>query len=102
MKQFLTKFTLLVIIAMLINSCGGSPEIYKDEQSSHRYDNYKKKGSIVSVMLEQARQNYISALAKIMGDAGVKIHLHVFTDGRDCSPETGKGLTDFTSPKNII
>ena len=64
MKQFLTKFTLLIIIILLINSCGGGPEVYKDEESSQRYDDYKKKGSIVSEMLEQARQNYISALAK--------------------------------------
>ncbi|MFB3056891.1 MAG: LysM peptidoglycan-binding domain-containing protein, partial [Ignavibacteriaceae bacterium] len=45
------------------NSCSGNTEIIKDEESSSNQDKYKK-NSIVSEMLEQARQNYLLALAK--------------------------------------
>ncbi|MCK5374836.1 MAG: 2,3-bisphosphoglycerate-independent phosphoglycerate mutase [Alphaproteobacteria bacterium] len=49
---------------------------------------------------------HISALAKIMGDAGVKTCIHAFTDGRDCNPETGKGfiaqtMLDISAYENI-
>ncbi|MGD8306684.1 MAG: transglycosylase SLT domain-containing protein, partial [Ignavibacteria bacterium] len=64
MNRFLTNLTYLTIITLLITSCGGGPEVYKEEESSQRYENYIVKGSIVSEMLEQARQNYITALEK--------------------------------------
>jgi len=63
MKQFLTNFSLLLIIAMIINSCGGGSEVYKENETSEKNNGFRM-GSIVSEMLEQARQNYISALAK--------------------------------------
>ena len=37
-----------------------------------------------------AHQNHIIALAKIVGNAGVKVCLHAFTDGRDVAPSTAK------------
>ena len=63
MKQFLTDFTLLLIIVLIVNSCGGSSEVYKENKTSDNNNGFRM-GSIVSEMLEQARQNYISALAK--------------------------------------
>ena len=63
MKTYLLRFAILLIIAILFNSCGGNTEITKDEESSSNQDKYKK-NSIVSEMLEQARQNYLLALAK--------------------------------------
>jgi membrane-bound lytic murein transglycosylase D len=48
---------------MVFNSCGGNTEITKDDKSSSNRDIYEK-NSIVSEMLEQARQNYLSALEK--------------------------------------
>ena len=63
MKTYLLRFAILLIIAILFNSCGGNTEITKDEESASNQDKYKK-NSIVSEMLEQARQNYLLALAK--------------------------------------
>ncbi|MFB3058032.1 MAG: lytic transglycosylase domain-containing protein, partial [Ignavibacteriaceae bacterium] len=63
MIKYLLRFAILVIIAMLFNSCGGNTEITKDEGSLSNKDKYKR-NSIVSEMLEQARQNYLLALAK--------------------------------------
>jgi len=63
MKTYLIRFVILLIIAILFNSCGGNTEITKDEESASNQDKYKK-NSIVSEMLEQARQNYLLALAK--------------------------------------
>ena len=60
------KFLPLIVIslfALLLTSCGGNKEITRDTNSSE--DNTSiKTGGIVSEMLEQARQYYISALAK--------------------------------------
>lgn len=39
-----------------------------------------------------AHDEHIIALAKIMGGAGIRTHIHGFTDGRDCSPKSGKGF----------
>jgi membrane-bound lytic murein transglycosylase D len=61
MIKYLLQFTILLLIAMFFSSCGGNTEITKDEESSANQDRYKK-NSIVSEMLEQARQNYLSAL----------------------------------------
>ena len=63
MISFLARIALLAVIAILFNSCGGNREITDDKKSSETQDGYKK-SSIVSEMLEQARQDYISALAK--------------------------------------
>jgi len=53
-----------------------------------------------------AHIDHITALAGIMGGAGIKTHIHAFTDGRDCPPETGKGfiaqaLLDIDGYKNV-
>ncbi len=50
--------------------------------------------------------DHIVALAKIMDAAGVTTHVHAFTDGRDCPPQSGKGflaqaLLDFDGHENI-
>jgi 2,3-bisphosphoglycerate-independent phosphoglycerate mutase len=37
-------------------------------------------------------QDHAIALAKILDDAGVKVALHAFTDGRDTGPRTGAGF----------
>ncbi len=63
MTKYLLRIAILLIIAMLFNSCGGNTEITKDEESLSNKDKYKR-NSIVSEMLEQARQNYLLALAK--------------------------------------
>lgn len=36
-----------------------------------------------------AHVDHIMSLAKIAAEAGVRTHIHAFTDGRDCSPESG-------------
>lgn len=39
-----------------------------------------------------AHMDHMIALAKITSDAGIKTHIHAFTDGRDCPPESGKAF----------
>ncbi|MCH6574370.1 MAG: LysM peptidoglycan-binding domain-containing protein [Bacteroidetes bacterium] len=63
MIKYLLRIAILLIIAMFFNSCGGNTEITKDEESLSNKEKYKR-NSIVSEMLEQARQNYLLALAK--------------------------------------
>jgi membrane-bound lytic murein transglycosylase D len=63
MIKYLVRFAILLIIAIIFNSCSGNTEITKDDESSSNQDRYQK-SSIVSEMLEQARQNYLSALEK--------------------------------------
>jgi 2,3-bisphosphoglycerate-independent phosphoglycerate mutase len=53
-----------------------------------------------------AHNEHIIALAKIMGNEGIRAHIHAFTDGRDCSPESGKGfvaqaLLDIDGCENV-
>lgn len=43
-----------------------------------------------------AHMDHVIALSQIMGDAGVKTHIHAFTDGRDCPPESGKAFIEST------
>jgi membrane-bound lytic murein transglycosylase D len=64
MIKALAKLTLFLIVLILFNSCGGSPEVYKVDQSSNKKDD-EQKGNIVSEMLEQTRQNYVLALSKM-------------------------------------
>ncbi|HVO74639.1 MAG TPA: LysM peptidoglycan-binding domain-containing protein [Ignavibacteriaceae bacterium] len=63
----MTKGVLQVVAISLFSfiflSCGGNKEIAKDESSSNPR-NELKKASIVSELLEQARQFYVTALAK--------------------------------------
>ena len=37
-----------------------------------------------------AHMDHITALAKITGGQGIRTHIHAFTDGRDCPPQSGK------------
>lgn len=60
--RFLPYFV-ISLFALLFTSCGGNKEITRDMNSSNDR-NTVQKGGIVSEMLEQARQYYISALAK--------------------------------------
>ena len=41
-----------------------------------------------------AHMDHIIGLANIMGASGVKTHIHSFTDGRDCAPESGKAFIE--------
>ncbi len=43
-----------------------------------------------------AHMDHVIALSQIMGDAGVKTHIHAFTDGRDCPPQSGKAFIEST------
>ncbi len=63
MKLKILPFIVIFFFALLISSCGGNKEITRDEISPSNNTNVQK-GGIVSEMMEQARQYYISALAK--------------------------------------
>lgn len=63
MKQTILPFIAISLFALLLSSCGGNKEITRDENSSDKNESVVK-GGIVSEMMEQARQYYISALAK--------------------------------------
>ena len=39
-----------------------------------------------------AHIDHIISLASIMAEYGVNVHIHGFTDGRDCSPDSGKSF----------
>lgn len=41
-----------------------------------------------------AHIDHIIKLAKLMASAGVRTHIHAFTDGRDCSPQSGKAFIE--------
>ncbi|MGH1376619.1 MAG: 2,3-bisphosphoglycerate-independent phosphoglycerate mutase [Alphaproteobacteria bacterium] len=43
-----------------------------------------------------AHMDHIIELAKIMGEQGVPTHIHGFTDGRDCPPQSGKAFVEST------
>ena len=43
-----------------------------------------------------SHMDHVIGLAKIMGAAGVRTHIHAFTDGRDKPPESGKGYVTQT------
>lgn len=46
-----------------------------------------------------AHMDHIIGLSKIISDAGIKTHVHAFTDGRDCPPQSGKGFMTQTEQK---
>jgi 2,3-bisphosphoglycerate-independent phosphoglycerate mutase len=39
-----------------------------------------------------AHQDHIAALARILGEAGVKVAIHAYLDGRDTAPQSGAGF----------
>lgn len=43
-----------------------------------------------------AHMDHVTALAEITSNAGIKTHIHAFTDGRDCPPESGKAFIEHT------
>lgn len=43
-----------------------------------------------------AHMDHILGLARISGEQGVRTHIHAFTDGRDCAPESGKAFLQHT------
>ncbi len=61
-------------------------------------DSLKESGKSVHIMGllsdggVHAHMDHMIGLAKIFGEQGVKTHLHGFTDGRDCAPESGKAF----------
>lgn len=73
-------------------------------------DATKKSGGAVHLMGVlsdggvHAHQDHISTLAKILSAAGVVVHVHIFTDGRDTPPSSAVGyVSDFVSglPANV-
>ena len=61
-KKLLPLFV-ISLLALMLNSCGANKEITKDDNSKETQVPVPK-GGVVSEMLEQARQFYVSALAK--------------------------------------
>ncbi|WP_334128364.1 2,3-bisphosphoglycerate-independent phosphoglycerate mutase [Sneathiella sp.] len=51
-------------------------------------------GGLLSPGGVHSHQDHMAALAKIMDDAGVTVHLHGFMDGRDTPPKSGAGYTE--------
>jgi membrane-bound lytic murein transglycosylase D len=62
MKKFLSRFIVIIVLAIITFSCSGNKEATQTEDVTIR-ESYSK-GSIVSEMLEQARQSYLSALSE--------------------------------------
>lgn len=62
MKHRFLPFIAISLFALFLSSCGGNKEITRNSSSEDQTS--VQKGGIVSEMLEQARQYYISALAK--------------------------------------
>jgi membrane-bound lytic murein transglycosylase D len=62
MKQKFLPFFVISLFSLFLASCGGNKEITRNNSTDDQ--NSVQKGGIVSEMLEQARQYYISALAK--------------------------------------
>jgi len=60
MRSRLLRIFVISLFSLLLISCGGNKEITKND-NSHTKTN---QGGIVSEMLEQARQYYVSALEK--------------------------------------
>jgi len=63
MTKILLQVVAISLFSIIFLSCGGNKEIAKNESSS-KTRNEVKKASIVSELLEQARQLYVTALAK--------------------------------------
>jgi len=63
MTRKLLQVVAISLFSVIFFSCGGNKEIAKNESSS-KTRNDVKKASIVSELLEQARQLYVTALAK--------------------------------------
>jgi len=63
MIRTLTGITLIFVFVMFFFSCSGNKEISKNEKTVPPQENFDR-GSIVSEMLEQARQDYLTALKK--------------------------------------
>jgi 2,3-bisphosphoglycerate-independent phosphoglycerate mutase len=43
-----------------------------------------------------AHMDHMIGLSKIFGDHGITTHIHGFTDGRDCPPQSGKAFIEGT------
>ena len=61
MSILLTRIAICITFLFFLSSCGSNPEITKNQEELTQTPNFVK-GSIVSEMLEQARQDYMSAL----------------------------------------
>ncbi len=62
MDRKLLSFLVITLFALFLGGCGANKEITKKDDNSSEKTSYN--GGIVSEMLEQARQFYVSALAK--------------------------------------
>ena len=50
-----------------------------------------------------SHQKHIEALVKAVANAGVKVKVHAFLDGRDTPPSSGKGYTaSFVKSYNFV
>lgn len=67
MILLLTRFTLISVFLLFLYSCSGNKEITQEEKTSTPNVTIDK-GSIVSEMLEKARQDYLTALEKKESD----------------------------------
>ncbi len=63
MRKRILPIVVISLFALIFYSCGANKEIVKSENSSVSADSIQKVG-IVSEMLEQARQYYVTALSK--------------------------------------
>ena len=43
-----------------------------------------------------SHMDHLIGLSKIIGEEGITTHIHAFTDGRDCPPESGKAFIEDT------
>ncbi|MHC1737455.1 MAG: LysM peptidoglycan-binding domain-containing protein [Ignavibacteriaceae bacterium] len=62
MVKKLTKLFTVSLLALLLSSCGVNKEIVKDGEENENTN--LSRGEIVSELLEEARQHYVSALSK--------------------------------------
>ncbi len=64
MIKRILPFVVISLFSLLFVSCGGNKEITKSDETGENKPQTTHKSGIVSEMLEQARQYYVSALAK--------------------------------------
>ena len=77
-------------------------EVAKNENLQKLLEGLKQSGKachIIGLASDggvHAHIDHILGLADITNDAGIKTHIHAFTDGRDCAPMSGKGFIQQT------
>jgi peptidoglycan lytic transglycosylase D len=64
MRKYLIPFVVISLFSLLIYSCGGNKEITKEKTLSLKESAEVQNSGIVSELLEEARQYYVTALSK--------------------------------------